>query len=271
MNCAASMSDTLLYGVVSDAPGRAGLPGDRRRRSARGRKWRSSTSSFCRRWSPAWEALDILVLDGIDTGRFTPAQRTALETWIQQGGQLLVTGGAGWQQTTAPLADLLPVSPQASRTVDDLPALSAWAARPFRDAGPYLLTAGTLTSGESLLQSDGIPLLARRSLGRGDVFFLALDPAAPPLVDWDGSAELWNLVAASAPPLPFYATGVKQAYAARRAVGTLANLVLPSVWGVALFLAVYVFAVGPLNYIVLRRLKRIELAWLTIPGSDSHL
>ena len=158
------------------------------------------------------------------------------------------------------------MTPTSSRTVDDLPALSAWAGLPLRDPGPYLLTTSTLIGGEALLQADDAPLLARRSFGRGAVFFLALDPAAPPLVDWDGSALLWNTVAESVPPLPFYASGVKQTYAAQRAVGTLAGLVLPSVWGVALFLAVYVFAVGPLNYLVLRRLKRIELAWLTIPG-----
>ena len=48
-----------------------------------------------------WTALDVLILNDVDTGRMSDAQKIALEGWIHGGGQLVVTGGASWQQNSA--------------------------------------------------------------------------------------------------------------------------------------------------------------------------
>ena len=79
-------------------------------------------------------------LNDVDTGQFTAAQLDALRTWVSTGGQLVVTGGPGWQKTAAALADWLPVTISGSESMDDLPALSQETGEPFRDPGPYLVT-----------------------------------------------------------------------------------------------------------------------------------
>lgn len=216
---------------------------------------------------PLWNALDFLFLHDVDSGNLNAAQMEALRGWLGQGGQLLVTGGSGWQGTIAGLEELLPVSVSGTASREDLPALAALADVPFRDEGPYLVTTATLRSGRSLLNQGDLPLLARRNWGRGSVYFLALDPALPPLLDWRGNEALWTNVLSDVPRLPFWAQGPRNGQSAGTAVSTLPSLILPSTIWLLLFLTVYVAVVGPGNYLVLKRIGRRELAWLTIPAT----
>jgi hypothetical protein len=255
---------SLLYGLVSSDGGRftfletvtAGRP------SA---AVANLTLAQLPELAAALAPLDLLIFHNVDSGQLTPAQRAAVTEWVSLGGQLVVTGGPGWQQTTAGWGDLLPVAISGSRSVADLPGLAAWAELPLRDPGPYVAAVASLRRGELLLQDDGLPLLARQSHGRGAVYFLALDPALAPLRDWDGSPQLWAAVAAAAPELPGWAAGFQRGYAASQAAQIIPGLTLPSVWFIILFTLGYIVLIGPANYWLVRRLKRRELAWITIP------
>lgn len=258
-------ADELFYGVVSSDPAEFGLL-----ETVTGSRSQAAVGFLDITDLPevaaAWNTLDVLVFDDVDTGQLTADQQQALRGWVNTGGQLVITGGAGWQKTAVSFTDLLPVTISGSQSTPDLPALSTHAGLPFRDPGPYLVATSSLQNGELLIHQDGLPLLAHHSLGRGSVYFLALDPKAAPLVDWDGSEQLWAEVAARAPILPSWATGAKSSYAAGSAVSSLPSLALPSTASLIFFLAVYIVAVGPANYLVLKRLNRRELAWITIPA-----
>lgn len=258
-------ADDLFYGVVSSDPAEFSLLENvtgSRRQAAVGFLDIADLPEV----AAAWNTLHVLIFDDVDTGQLTADQQQALRGWVNTGGQLVITGGAGWQKTAVSFTDLLPVTITGSQSVPDLPTLSTYASLPFRDPGPYLVATSSLKSGELLLHQDGLPLLARQPLGRGSVYFLALDPKAAPLVDWDGSEQVWAEVAIRAPILPSWATGAKNSYAAGSAVASFPSLALPSTASLVLFLVVYIVAVGPANYLVLKRLNRRELAWITIPA-----
>lgn len=217
--------------------------------------------------SPLWRDLDVLILNDVDSNRLSAGQRAALESWLRLGGQLVVTGGAGWQKSTTAVAEWLPVTVTGSRSVEDLPALARAAGEPFRDPGPYVVAESTLRSGELLVHEDGLPLLARRPLGRGMVYFLALDPQFAPLDDWDGSPALWTPVANAVPREAIWESGFANEAMAGDAVSTLPALILPSALLLGCFVGLYVLLVGPGNYFLLRRMRRRELAWVTIPSA----
>lgn len=257
-------ADALLYGVVSDEPVEleflenvtAGRP-------------EAAVALLDVDTVPevgaALSALDVLIFTHVDSGRLTPAQVEAVRGWVSTGGQLVITGGSEWQRTTAAFDALLPVTVAGSESVPDLPALAAQTAVPFRDPGPYVVATSALESGRLLLHEEELPLLARKEVGQGGVYFLALDPALAPLLDWDGNERLWREVAAGAPELPVWAHGIRNSYAAGQALSSLPGLQLPSAFWLFLFLSVYVVVVGPVNYFVLKRMQRRELAWITIP------
>lgn len=213
----------------------------------------------------AWSSLDVLILNDTDTSQLTSNQRTALESWLGNGGQLIVTGGANWQKTAAALANLLPVTIDGSQTVDDLPGLRERIGIEFRDPGPYVVATSTLRNGELIFRQDDIPLLARQSVGRGSVYFLALDPRLAPLLDWDGSEAIWAAIASRVPNTKNWGLGPQNSYAATTAVSSLPSLTLPSILQLLGFLLIYTIVVGPLNYWVLKRRNQLERAWVTIP------
>ena len=257
--------DELFYGVLSSDPGGLAfletIPGERTDAAVA-----FLAPTDLPEVSSAWNGLDVLVFDDIDTSRLTPAQVAALRAWVEGGGQLVVTGGPGGPQTAAGVTELLPVTVSGTASVDDLSALGEFAGEPVSAPGPYVITQSNLTDGEVLIEQDGLPILARRDMGRGGVYFLALDPKLAPLSGWRGSDTLWNDIAAHAPLLPPWAAGIQDGYAATQAVSYIPGLRLPSAWQLILFLLVYTVTIGPVNFLILRRLNRRELAWITIPA-----
>src|SRR5205085_5045297 len=106
-------------------------------------------------------------------------------------------------------------------------------------------------------------LLFRRDLGAGAVIFSVFDLAG--LRGWSGEIKLWRQVLN---PTDIFAPGTdarQQRSNLLQDVLELPSLGLPSVGVLFCFLVGYILVIGPLNYLLLRRLRRLEWAWLTVP------
>ncbi|MFT7584443.1 MAG: hypothetical protein ACI9EW_000860 [Cellvibrionaceae bacterium] len=213
----------------------------------------------------ALQPLDVLVFNDTDTNSLSAGQRESIEIWLRQGGQLVLTGGSGWQKTTAAFSHLLPVEIVATESISTLSNFESAIGSNFRDAGPYVIARSSLKNGELVWRDEAQPILARRAEGAGNVWFLALDPQFAPLDDWDGSLVLWDSVAQFVPHPLFWERGFDSEDSLYEAVSTIPTIQLPSVWLILGFMGLYVLVVGPLNYIVLSQMDRRELAWLTLP------
>jgi hypothetical protein len=223
-------------------------------------------------------SFDCLILNNVDTSSLTPAQQAALESWVRQGGRLVIGGGAGARKTVSGLGDrdgrlesLLPLIPGREVEVDALPGLiGLGGGEAVRVPGPFLVSVGDLAQGRTLAEQDGLPLVRERSVGKGYVDFVALDLATLPFDAWAGTMAFWaRLILDSAaypqdmPPdmSPRQMRADQMAYA----LSNLPSLALPSVRGLTILLAAYVLLVGPINYLVLRWRRRLHWAWGTIP------
>ncbi len=214
----------------------------------------------------AWQALDVLVISDVDTGVFSPEQRAALAEWVASGGRLIVAGGPTWQKTAAGLGALLPLAPAGTQTLPDATALAAFAAAAV-PSGTAVAATGSLGSEATILVSAGaVPLVVARHSGFGQVLFLAIDPAFDPLKNWSGQEALYRNLLSGTAQRPNWAAGLRNWFSARDAINALPGLQLPSALQIFGFLALYILAVGPINYFVLRRLKRRELGWVTVPA-----
>lgn len=257
-------NDALLYGIITPEPGDFGFL-----ENVDGGRPDTAVAFLDLNQLPeypaAWNALDILVIHDSDTGQLTVAQQDALAKWVDTGGQLVLTGGANWQKTTAVLPDQLPVTITGSQSIDDLPSLSQRTGIPFRDVGPYVVTTSSLRSGELLFHEDGLPILAQQSLGRGSIYFLALDPVLAPLLDWDGSELLWAQIASQVPNVTMWGRGPQNSFSAGNAISSLNAQNLPAIWQIALLMLFYIIIIGPVNYMILKRRGKTERAWVTIP------
>ncbi len=217
----------------------------------------------------ALDSVDLLMFADVDTGALSSEQRLALADWVTAGGQLIVTGGQNWQATAAGLADLLPLTPGASRDLAGLQPLAGWLrSRADLDAQTVIAT-GTLRPDAQVLVSadDGTPLLVRRALGAGEVDYLAADPNNAPLRGWDALPELWLTLVANGSPRPGWGSGFVDWESAARAAEIVPGYdPLPDILPLCGFLGLYIGLIGPLNYLILNRINRREWAWFTIPA-----
>ncbi|MCY3779322.1 MAG: hypothetical protein OXG78_03350 [Chloroflexi bacterium] len=214
------------------------------------------------------ESLDMILLINIDSESLSSGQRQAIRHWVEGGGHLIVAGGPSALITTSGLTEILPLQPADSQTVDDLSSLARYAG----DNQAGLTQRAVIALGEVheearvLVEQDGIPLLLRRELGAGLVDFIAADPTLEPLLSWDNLSDLWLKLLATRAPHPAWREGFTRPDWGAEAVANLPGVdLLPPMQTLCLFLAAYIGLIGPLNYIILSRLRRNGWGWFTIP------
>lgn len=218
-------------------------------------------------------SFDTLVLNATDTSGLTPGQQAALESWVRQGGRLVVGGGAEAAQTTAGLPKtLLPFEPGQVVELDELPGLAGFAGgNAVRVPGPFAVaTGGAIRESAVLASQEDIPLVQEWALDEGSVDFVALNLATSPFDAWNGTPAFWERLVS---PGAVYPQGIPVDTSVRQmrsnqmtyALSNLPSLDLPSIRSLAILLGIYVLLVGPVNYLILRWRKRLHLAWVTIP------
>ncbi len=188
------------------------------------------------------------------------AQIDALRLWASLGGQLVVSGG-GTADAVLP-ADLLPLqvaAPQAG-VLTSLAALAG--AELPATSGQVLLTGGPALANARAIDSDG--LLLAREYGTGSVSFARFDLAQ--LRSWQAEPVLWSAIISATPQL----VPADQVHFGGRSIIdgalNLPSLALPPAWSLVLFLFTYIMVLGPVNFLVLRRIGRLEWAWLSFPA-----
>ncbi|MEL7432576.1 MAG: hypothetical protein AAFN11_01390, partial [Chloroflexota bacterium] len=217
----------------------------------------------------ALNAIDTLVLYDVQTDQFTVDQLRAIEGWVATGGHLVTIGGPSWAQTASGLDDaLLPFVPIGSETVDDITALAQFIGLPDTLTERTFVTTGDIVEGAQVLATtdDDLPLLVRREFGAGISDFLTVDPTLEPLRSWTNMPMLWFNIFATAPPQPGWTGGFVDSQEIARALAILPNVdLLPPVSSMILFIAAYIILIGPVNYLVLSRIRKRAWGWGTIP------
>jgi hypothetical protein len=132
--------------------------------------------------------------------------------------------------------------------------------------GAALLTAyaGDAGTGRVLATSGDRVIAAERKIGSGSVTLLGFDPTTSWLADGDDwDTPLWRRL------LPGRTAGglsLSDDGTIAQAVTNLPSLALPPIGGLLVLLFGYIVLVGPVNYLVLKRIDRREWAWVTVPA-----
>ena len=214
----------------------------------------------------AWSALDRLVWQDVDAGQLSVEQLAALRTWLAGGGRLTILGGSGGLGLLAGFPDeLLPYRPTATIDVEPEAIRGFLGGTLPRGAEALPALAGSAGEGARTLATQGDRVIAAdRSAGSGAVTLVGFDPTISWLADSTAVDVLWAAIVpargASRAPLVVGDDGVVISL-----LGTLPALALPPIEGLLLLLLAYILLIGPVNYLVLRRLDRREWAWVTMP------
>lgn len=210
-----------------------------------------------------WATLDRLIWQDVDSNTLTTAQLAALRGWIAGGGRLTIAGGTAGIGTLSGFPDdLLPYRPTA--TVDIAPESIAGLAGPLPvDAADLPALAGPPGQGRALAMAGDRVVAGELDYGSGRVTLLGFDPTTSWLAASKSVESMWRrFLPNRTGGGPVITSDDSQIV---NAVGQLASLALPPIGGLIAILAGYIVLIGPLNYLVLKRLDRRELAWITMP------
>lgn len=263
VNLTTIQPDALLIGVLSDdelgvpALARLGQGG----KGFNAQVVRMEAQTFPARASQLAD-FDVLALSRFDTATLSKEQLLALEAWVGRGGVLLLAGGPEWKRTFAPLPPaLLPVS--VTGTADaDLTPLADLVGKPITGQAP--VSVAEVLRGQVIARAGEIPLLSTTQVGTGRVIYLAADPSLQPMVAWQGQTDLFDRYLGVTPKWGKFEFRNTDHYI-QDALRRIPGLGLPSVILVAALLGGYLLLVGPVNYLILKRMDRREWAWLTVP------
>lgn len=249
--------------------------------------------------SPAYNRFFAIIL-GEGAERLSQAQVAALKTFVLNGGTLLFIGGA------APIApkdprwsDFLPVHNLRTRTLDGAKFViwtpHGWEQIPETLSNPITLSIGDTAPGaQTRAKVDGFPVAFSQPVGAGTVVYFAANPYDAPLNGTDfraglvggilnlrapqGVAGLLSIMAGTDAYSSYgsYRYTSYSYYRGSGGSGYVPSLVsdprnpfqvkLPPLSSIALVLLCYLLLVAPINLLVLRKLGRGELAWITAPA-----
>lgn len=222
-----------------------------------------------------------LIISEQNTDSLTTDQRTALREYVEDGGQLILEGGNGWNKVQSGFTStFLPLDIHGYVNIDSLNDLISPTGEEIKSSGPLtrpaVIAQGKVMKDARLLShvlngTSVVPIAAERKVGAGRVVGMSIDLAVPPLQDWSGATQFWqelfnyNIT----PPHQLYTETNPQIKNAADMLGLVTNvpeLKLPDISTFFLFLAIYLVLLGPVNYLVLKKFKRLALSWLTLPA-----
>ena len=210
----------------------------------------------------AWAPLDRIVWQDADSSQLSARQVEALRGWISSGGRLVIAGGTSGGASLGGFPDdLLPYRPTATVDVPAMSLATLLGGVPA-DAPDVPGLSGDLARGRALVEVGGRAVAAEAAHGGGGVTLLGFDPARGWIGELDGVGSLWRRVLPPRLPGPAVTGDDSQVVSA---VTRLPALALPPITGLLALLAAYIVLIGPINYLVLRRLDRREWAWVTMP------
>ncbi len=220
---------------------------------------------------------EIVLLDGAD--RLGDEQIEAIRLWVITGGRLVFIG-----REAAPIladrrwADLLPARDfHMVRLGPEVPN-AAFFGSPGESLADYgqaetpavdVVSATPLEGTTGMQESDAL-LSAAKSYGEGEVAYLSFNPFEAPLKTWAGRRKA--LTTALEPSLTLLLNAANVASAGDQPAGLGAaaeddpfGMQLPPAMRVFWILAAYFVVVVPVNFLVLKKFRRVELAWFTAP------
>ena len=237
---------------------------------------------------PGYAALDLLVLHNLDWSLLSRAQLQALADWISNGGKAIVYLGGSAIPTDSAMGRAVPfkLTPPLPKTLPQ-EMLGAWKMGQTPVELPvWQIKADELPPAWKVLEvaDDGTPLRVIGNVGFGRLAICGYDPSQLPTFTNQQADPFWfsqfEPLLGSERLTP---SEVKQNYAygpygyynyASTLSGSGTNNILAylqdipqlgsfNIWWIALVLGLMALILGPVDYLILKRLNRLPYTWLT--------
>lgn len=209
------------------------------------------------------EMFTAIVINNFDLEKLNSKQQVALRKWVESGGLLLIGTGSNYQKTLKGLNDEINFLNIKGTETIKAPALDS--------EDPLVLLNADLEDGERItIKGEEVLPIYHKEIGDGNVVITSFDLALSPFGNWDENDEFMNEL------INKYLSNARKTYVGRNfkrhhyhrldnIVSYLPYNLLPSVKTIVVILVLFILLVGPINYLILKRMDKREHIWLTIP------
>lgn len=238
-----------------------------------------------------YECADAMLMVTSDLERietYLPEQIAAIESWVENGGRLVVSSAANSEKLFGPGGSLEGFSPGTfsglgnSKTSNRLEtyADSDEQLIPLRGE-PISISTFSGISGTTLIEDNKrTPLVIRKPIGFGEVVFVCFDLDSPRVTGWSGFSNLVGRLVSRQTTTDEGATGQQSVkgtsvstFGYKDLVGQLgvpldrfSKVRFVAFTWIALLIGLYILCIGPGDFFFLKRLLgKMELTWLTFP------
>ena len=206
-----------------------------------------------------WEALqslDIIIINNYNTEILTGQENKALEEWVNKGGLLLVGTGANHEKTLKGLGGLNYIQ---VTELDEINEINGDIIEPLN------IIQGIKKSGDEILIQDNKVLVYNKSTGLGNIIITGFDLGLNPFLQWEGKENFFRNILT-----PYITASNEKSIDLGVGLGYNMLRYIPldrtaSLNVIMWIIIIFILLIGPINYIVLKKLDRRELAWITIP------
>lgn len=215
--------------------------------------------------------LSYLYIDGKSASELTSKQVQAIKQWVYTGGILLL---GGLEPNAGQVGSLASLSPVAGTIVVDVVATSiAKFASQGTPHGDIPMLYGTARAGATVLIGNrNHALVAMSSVGRGQVAYIGIQANTSTLVTWSGNAVFWDTLLQQLHqnilPVTLDLFGPSGLWTMMNAAELFPQLHMPPLWIWEVVFGLYVLITGPVLYLVLRKYRKNEWAWVILPVSS---
>jgi len=213
-----------------------------------------------------YDGVGMVVIPRYQTNMFSAEQEKALRSWVESGGELSVLGGMNSGTYRGSFIEpLLPVVIRGNRPMEiregRLRAVEAESSAATR----ILVDDVEVRAGTVVCEAEGTPVAVYGQHGRGAIWYVGLDLQNREMLDVDVANVIWRAICPTK-ALNDEGPDAWREFLQQVDFGLGGAARLPNVGVIGFVLIFYILLIGPVNYALLSRKKRLELAWITVPA-----
>lgn len=220
----------------------------------------------------ALKTFNIIVINDFDTSKLSKLQYEAMKRWVTGGGVLIIGTGPSQNKTLSVFKDDF-ISGEIGE-VSNLNTSSLYKMAGSTTAETMNISSLDISMKEStaVIKEGDFTLLQRIERGRGVIGVTSFDFGMEPLSTWTGNSAFADKMMVAVLPQYYlgevYQKGMMMrdnVYAIDNALRNIPELPLPKTAHMVFLYIVYILLAAPISYLILKRMDKRELMWITVP------
>ncbi len=221
----------------------------------------------------ALKMFNVLIVNNYDTSKLSAVQYDALKTWVNNGGLLIIGTGPSYTKTLAAFKDDF-----ITGEINDVSKITTASLYGIMDkvtsSEPMEIDVLDIKlEGAAAIAAEGaLPLIQKLDKGKGVVAIAAFDFGLEPLTGWVGNKSFSESLISRVLPAYYSSAYFEKMlymnsnyYAIDNSLRSIPELPQPNPLSLLIIFAVYILITAPISYIILKKLDKRELMWVTVP------